>query len=215
MESKIGNVGTQLIEMGKAIIILQSLNDKIPAFVRDQVSQLKDVHEEKIDGVVAVVGEKIKSLSDVTTQQFISINDKFAEKDKGVIVGLSAQKESAAAQQASNAEAQAKMESNFTALLNQGRELLAEVRKSTEQQLNDIKTTQATLASRLDRGEGRTSVSDPATAEALKMLAVAVGGLNKSTDTSAGASDNWKTVGMIGGLAIAALALFVKSGGFN
>lgn len=112
---------------------------------------------ERISGRIDLLAEKIKSLSDVTTQQFKSIVDTFAEKDKAVSVGLSAQKESAAAQQASNTEATNKMESNFTKLLDQGRELLAEVRRNTELQINDLKLGVGSLAARLDKGEGRTS----------------------------------------------------------
>lgn len=106
--------------------------------------------KEIFQGAIEVVNEKITSLANVTTQQFKSIDDKFAEKDKAVSVGLSAQKESAAAQQDSNNTATRKMEDNFTKLLDQGRELLTEVRRNTELQINDIK-------SRLDKGEGGNS----------------------------------------------------------
>jgi hypothetical protein len=118
---------------------------------------------EKFNGAIEVVNEKITSLANVTTQQFKSIDDKFAEKDKAVSVGLSAQKESAAAQQDSNNTATRKMEDNFTKLLDQGRELLTEVRRNTELQINDIK-------SRLDKGEGRTSFTDPDTTSRLDRL---------------------------------------------
>jgi hypothetical protein len=99
----------------------------------------------------------------VTAQQFKSVTDAFAEKDKAVSVGLSAQKESAAAQQSSNNAANNKMEENFTKLLDQGRDMLAEVRRNTELQINEIK-------SRVDRGEGKTSVSDPSIADAIRMM---------------------------------------------
>jgi hypothetical protein len=213
-ESKIDNVQIQIAEMGKAIVLLQTRNDKIPEFVRDQVGQLKDVHEAKIEGIASVLTERIKSLSDITTQQFTSVASTFAEKDKAVSVGLSAQKESAAAQQASNADAQAKMEANFTALLVQGRDLLSEVRRNTEQQMNTLKENFNGLTSRLDRGEGKTSVSDPATARALEAVAAAVTALRTTSDAHVGAAkgkdDAWKTIGMIGGIAIAALAVVLK-----
>ena len=186
--AKIDDVQTTIDGMDKALVLLQTYNDKMPEFVRNEVGQLKKVHEEKIDGSREVVNERIKSLADVTTQQFASINDKFAEKDKAVSVGLSAQKESAAATQDSNTAATNKMEANFTALLTQGRELLAEVRKSTEQQMNDLKTTQVALGSRLDRGEGRSSIADPATTDQIRHLTNAVTDLSKSRDTSTGQS---------------------------
>jgi hypothetical protein len=186
--AKIDDVQTTIDGMDKALVLLQTYNDKMPDFVRNEVGQLKKVHEEKIDGSREVVNERIKSLADVTTQQFASINDKFAEKDKAVSVGLSAQKESAAATQDSNTAATNKMEANFTALLQQQRELLAEVRKSTEQQMNDMKTTMVTLGSRLDRGEGRSSVADPTTTEQIRQLALSVQGLATSRDSGTGQS---------------------------
>jgi len=188
MVAKVEDVKTTIDAMDKALVLLQRYNDQMPNFVRNEVGQLKKVHEEKIGGAIEVVNERIKSLADVTTQQFASINDKFAEKDKAVSVGLSAQKESAAATQDSNTSATNKMEANFTALLTQGRELLAEVRKSTEQQINDIKASQITLGSRLDRGEGRSSIADPATTDQIRHLAVAVTDLSKSRDAGAGQS---------------------------
>lgn len=185
---QVNGVRLTIASMDKALVLLQTNNDKLPDFVLSQVKQLKDIHDEKIEGASMVTTERIKSLADVTTQQFASINDKFAEKDKAVSVGLSAQKESAAATQDSNTAATNKMEANFTALLTQGRELLAEVRKSTEQQMNDLKATIVTLGSRLDRGEGRASIADPTTTEQIRNLAAAVSNLATSRDTGTGQS---------------------------
>ena len=187
-DEKISGLRSTIASMEKAVLVLQSYNDKVPDFVRNEVRQLKEVHAEKIEGASEVVNERIKSLADVTTQQFASINDKFAEKDKAVSVGLSAQKESAAATQDSNTAATNKMEANFTALLTQGRELLAEVRKSTEQQMYDLKQQQVALGSRLDRGEGRSSIADPTTTEQIRNLANSVADLVKSRDTTKGES---------------------------
>ena len=176
-EVKIQSIVTTLGGMDKALVLLQTYNDKMPDFVRNEVKQLKNVHDEKIDGAVDVVNERIKSLADVTVQQFGSINDKFAEKDRAVTVGLTAQKESTN-----------KMEANFTALLTQGRELLAEVRKSTEQQLYDLKSSLIALGSRLDRGEGRASIADPSTTAQLQQLTVAMQSLATSRDAGKGQS---------------------------
>jgi hypothetical protein len=62
------------------------------------------------------------------------------------------------------------------------------VRKSTEQQMNDMKTTMVTLGSRLDRGEGRSSVADPTTTEQIRQLALSVQGLATSRDSGTGQS---------------------------
>jgi hypothetical protein len=123
--------------------------------LRREIANLKEIVEIRLsassDARVALhdlILAKLDVLANVTSQQFISINDKFAEKDKAVSVGLSAQKEAAAAQQDSNTSATLKMEDNFTKLLDQGRELLSEVRRNTDVQISDIK-------SRLDKGQGQ------------------------------------------------------------
>lgn len=156
--ARLDGMDKEAAERRIAVDLLQKRADSSPSIaqVNDAVAALREVQDTSINGQIAIVVEKIKSLSDVTTQQFKSIVDTFAEKDKAVSVGLSAQKESAAAQQASNTEATNKMESNFTKLLDQGRELLAETRKGTDLQINDLKTALGSIAARLDRGEGRT-----------------------------------------------------------
>jgi hypothetical protein len=176
---------------------IDGLRDLVIAKVETSISQLGgEVHtnlathagsynaleariNEKFDGAIAVVNEKITSLNNVTGQQFKSIVDTFAEKDKAVSVGLSAQKEAAAAQQNTNDTATKKMEDNFTKLLDQGRELLTEVRRNTELQINDIK-------SRLDKGEGRISVSDPNTEIAISKLTTAVEKLSNGASMTVG-----------------------------
>lgn len=137
VDRAVGNLKDQLIaEIGVSI-----------ADVRGEIKTGFAGSTERFQGAIEVVNEKITSLANVTTQQFKSIDDKFAEKDKAVSVGLSAQKESAAAQQDSNNTATRKMEDNFTKLLDQGRDMLTEIRRNTDIQINDIK-------SRLDKGEG-------------------------------------------------------------
>ncbi len=127
-------VEAQFAAMSEATLLVRKESDKLP-----------DLIAEKIKGSTDLVNERIRSLSDVTTQQFKSIDDKFAEKDKAVSVGLSAQKESAAAQQTANTDATTKMAENFTKLIDQGRDMLAEVRRNTEIQINDMKDRLATL----------------------------------------------------------------------
>jgi rhodanese-related sulfurtransferase len=134
-------------DIDKAVDALQSFLEAKLSQIDVRTEAVKGVISERLDGSVSLLNEKILSLSNITTQQFASINNTFAEKDKAVLVGLSAQKESAAAAQAASDAAISKMENNFTKLIEQGNNLLLEVRRNTELQMNEIK-------SRLDRGEG-------------------------------------------------------------
>jgi hypothetical protein len=194
-------ISTRLDAYDLAIALQQETANRSPS-----VNEVFLQHEERISGAIGLLNEKIASLSNVTAQQFKSIDDRFAEKDKAVSVGLQAQKESAAAQQASNTEATTKMESNFTKLLDQGRELLTEVRKNTDVQIADIK-------SRLDKGEGKTSVADPAMTFTLAELTAEVRTLKQAQSRGEGRGEGtnaiWGYVFGMAGLLIAAAAVVV------
>ncbi len=132
-------VDTRLSGMDKAIELLQKFSDKSPTTVviEQQIISLRDIMDVKLDGVQTQFQER-----DKRTEQ-LSIADKTA-----IAAALQAQKEAAGAQNESNATANAKTESNFAKLIEQGQSLLVEVRRSTEVQINDLK-------SRIDKGEGR------------------------------------------------------------
>jgi hypothetical protein len=208
---------TQFRETAKAVELLRSATDRFPEYVRAEVGRLEKLHGEMINGQFNIVLEKIQSLSNVTTQQFTSIKDTFSEKDKAVSVGLSAQKESAAAEKASSTLASAKMEENFTKLLEQGRVLQDETRKFFDSQIADSKTTINMLASRLDRGEGKSPVTDPQLTDALRRIAddsqnlrAEIRSLASSRDAgegaAAGRAKTTANVGMVVGLAVSATA---------
>ena len=163
----------------KVVGRLQDTVDALPALIADQIVRSGELIDETIKRNGEVTNERITSLADVTTQMFKSVNDTFSEKDKAVSVGLSAQKESAAATQDFNSAATNKMEENFTKLLDQGRELLAESRKNAEIQIADIK-------SRLDKREGMTNVMDPAVTDVLRELTAEVRSLRMTERTNNG-----------------------------
>jgi hypothetical protein len=140
-------IETRIGGMDKAIELLQAATNRIPAHIKDEVTQLRELHE-----------EKFRSIDEQTRIQFGGVQNQFAERDKrteqlsladktAIAAALQAQKEAAGAQNESNAAANVKMETNFAKLIDQGQALLLEVRRNTESQINDIK-------SRLDKGEG-------------------------------------------------------------
>jgi predicted HTH transcriptional regulator len=127
-------IETRLSGMDKAIELLQAAADRYPAFVRAEVKQLQELHEEKFSSIGTQFAER-----DKRTEQ-LSLADKTA-----IAAALQAQKEAAGAQNESNAAANAKTETNFAKLIEQNQALLLEVRRNTEAQINDLK-------SRLDKG---------------------------------------------------------------
>lgn len=147
LDGKFEVVETRLEGMDKAIELLQAMTNKLPIYIKDEVNQLKELHD-----------EKFTSVEDRSKIQFGGIATQFAERDKrteqlsladktAIAAALQAQKEDASAKNESNATATAKMENNFAKLIEQGQTLLLEVRRNTEAQINDLK-------SRLDRRDG-------------------------------------------------------------
>jgi hypothetical protein len=132
----------------KQIELLQVEIDRRLAASAEPIAHLQALHD-----------EKFKSLGAETDTKFLGVQTQFIERDRrteqlsladktAIAAALQAQKEAAGAQNETNAAANAKTETNFTKLIDQGQTLLLEVRRNTEAQITDLK-------SRLDKGEGR------------------------------------------------------------
>jgi septation ring formation regulator EzrA len=204
-------IDTRLGGMDKAIELLQRTTDKMPEFVRDQVGQLRDLHNEVFHSVEASFDERDKRVA----QAFASIDTQFAERDKrteqlsladktAIAAALQAQKEAAGATTEATGAAQTKMEANFTKLIEQGQTLVQSVSRNLEDKINDLK-------SRLDRGEGKTSVSDPAVADAVRVMSNALAKMqetaNNATGHSKGISDSWGALVGLAGIIVAGIAV--------
>jgi hypothetical protein len=179
-------IGTRLDAMDKAIELLQASAYKMPAFVKDQVDQLHSLTDERFSSIDKDLQERDKR----TQQSLDSINVQFAERDKrteqlsladktAIAAALQAQKEAAGATNESNGAALAKMENNFTKQIEAGQALVQSVSRNLEDKLNDLK-------SRMDRGEGKSTVLDPAIGDKLDMLSQSIFDLNRSRDQHTG-----------------------------
>lgn len=195
---------TRLSAGDKAIELLQRDTDMLPEQIRNAVEQLRLLHD-----------ERFRSLETQLMTHLSGIQTQFAERDKrmeqlsladktAIAAALQAQKEAAGAQNDSNATANSKMENNFVKLIEQTQQLLQAVSRSTDDKINDVK-------SRLDKGEGQTSVSDPATAQVMQMLLHEVKDLKSSDDRHAGrtsGSDKMvSTIVTIGSFVIAVISV--------
>lgn len=165
----------------KAVELLRSMTDRTPASITAAISQLQALHDEKFHSIEALVDTRFDGIDtqflerDKRTEQ-LSLADKTA-----IAAALQAQKEAAGAQNESNTTANNKMEASFAKLIDQTQTLLQAVTRNTDDKINDIK-------SRLDKGEGKSSVSDPQTSLALERLTVAVASISKTTDIGTGHS---------------------------
>lgn len=179
LEAKIdGNaalVKGQFESADKAIKLLEKWRDELPGIIRNEVGHLKDLHEEKF----ARIEEAIEAVKGLMNEKFSSVGTQFASGGTALSAALQAQKEQAASTNESNTKASEKMEGNFTKLLQQGSETIQIMKSSLELQINDLK-------SRLDKGEGRSSIADPSTVEVLRQLTATVAELKAGSNSSAG-----------------------------
>lgn len=166
-----------------------ALTDKAISELRTELTTL---FETRFHALESVREEKFRALEQKTDLLHIGVQTQFAERDKrteqlsiadktAIAAALQAQKEAAGAQTESTSVAQNKMESQFAKLLDQQRELLNQSVATLDGKITEV-------SSRLDRGEGKTSVSDPAVAAGMKELSNMVGDLAKSRDTALGAA---------------------------
>jgi hypothetical protein len=179
-------VSTRLNAMDKAMELLHDQQESRQTVIDTTVSQLRSLHDEKFQSIGANLDERDKRLE----QRFISIDTQFAERDKrteqlsladktAIAAALQAQKEAAGATNESNGAALAKMENNFTKQIEAGQINLTLMSRNLEDKMNDLK-------SRMDRGEGKSNVMDPAVTAQLNMLTQAVADLSRSRDVHAG-----------------------------
>jgi hypothetical protein len=185
LEAKIDGLAAlmkgQFEAQDRATKLLEKWRDVLPTEIKAEVTHLNDLLE-----------QKITRLAEVTDQQFKSVQTQFIERDKrteqlsladktAIAAALQAQKEAAGAQNESNSTANTKMELNFSKLIEQMAARVDVSAKNTDDKINDVK-------SRLDKGEGRSSVADPSTIEVLRQLSGTVADLKGRAATGEGHS---------------------------
>jgi hypothetical protein len=177
---------------------------------------------DRLDSQTKLVGEmvqgRVATLSEVSEERFKSIQTQFIllkqateqldlANKTAIAAALQAQKESAGETQKSSQAAIAKSETSTSEAIKALTTTFNVAIAGLTDRYNDLK-------GRMDRGEGKTSVSDPAVSEGIKQLGGMILDLSKSRDMSAGHSQGISQVtGLmiaLGGLAIAAITLFLK-----
>lgn len=191
-------VQTRLSGMDKAVDVLAAWRDRLPEVVRAEVAHLERLLTERF------------TTYDV---RFEGIDKQFEERDKrteqltlasskAIDAALQAQKESATETKKSGDLSIAKSENSTAESIRQLQTLFQTSNGSLADQIADLK-------GRLDRGEGKATVSDPAVAASLIELRAAMHSLATSRDTaqghSLGSSQLWSIIlGAIGAAAVVA-----------
>lgn len=188
-------------EVQKAVISLRELMEQTIDSKTTKLDVIIQRHHAEANGAFASHEERFESIKSQFVSQAVA-TDKLGLADKTALAAaLQTQKESAFATSENFIAVLTKMENNFTKLFEQQSSTLASIKQNSDEKINDIK-------GRLDRGEGRTSVSDPATVEALRSLNVTMASLSQSRDGGVGAETAKRTqLGLLVSIAIAASAV--------
>lgn len=162
----------RLDAMDKAVQLLQDFANKSPTIdvVNERIIGLDKLHNQKFVGVA----ELIYSLKE-------SILQSRADTRTAVDAAFAAAKEAVAEQNRSNALAINKSEQAFIKSVDQLGELVKTMGKASDEKIADLKD-------RLTLIEGKSSISDPSTTEALHATAGALTALKASSDIGAGRS---------------------------
>jgi hypothetical protein len=180
-----------------------------------EIGSLKELVTTRLDGMDKAVvllqakADRSPSIDEIVAkydEKFSAVTQMFAEREKRADQLVIADKMAVSAALKAQNDAAAKTEENFSKLIEQQQALLTAETKNTDGKINDIK-------SRLDKGEGRLSVADPAATEAMKLLTAEVRALLLSRDTLAGQATGQKDytalIVSIGGVVIMAIPVIV------
>ncbi len=217
---RLAAVDTRFEAMDRAVQLQHDDYVRVPTLLDRAVNDLKTLISERFDTTAA----HLRAHVDVTAEKFVGIENHFrlradlgTQRDESqktaIATALSAQKETTITTTEMIVSAMAKMETNFTRQIEQGQTLVNEVKRNTDERINDIK-------SRMDRGEGRTSVTDPAVGAALAELSQGIKTLAKPLEAHASSTkDVWiiaaAAIGVISALIAISFAIFTNSGSIN
>ena len=201
-------LSTRLEAVNEAIKLWHDDLVRVPTEVQKAVQSLREFLEQEtqtleasLNGKINTLSERVvadkeilfasvKRLEDVSEQRFARIDAGLMERDKradqlalansaALAAALSAQKEAAAEAQKSAALAIGKSEGATSEAIKLGQTLFQTGLNSLTAQVNDLK-------SRLDKGEGSRTISDPATETRLAALNATVTSLTSSNDQGSG-----------------------------
>jgi hypothetical protein len=213
-------VKVRLDAMDRAVELL----GKYPTDIDVAIESLRKVFSEKFEAVVnqivASTGlneERIRALTETISVFKQTVNERFqlgdiqtekAARDvkSAVDAAFAAAKEAVGEQNKSNALSITKSEAGFTKQIDQLASTVTQIVKNTDDKISDLK--ERVLAS-----EGKTSVSDPATARALGEMAASIASLKTGESRNAGrtqqADEGWKgNLSIISVLIALGVALF-------
>jgi hypothetical protein len=227
-----GEILTQINAMQKATDLWHEDLVRVPTEVQKAVSAIRELLEQAIGRSAAelngTVGRqiegllgKINTLSEVSEERFKGITVQFSllkqateqldlANKTAIAAALQAQKESAGETQKSSQAAIAKSETSTS-------EAIKALTASFNTAIAGITDRYNDLKGRMDRGEGKTSVSDPDTTTKLSLIQAQLATLTANGNEGAGRQmaqkDYTTTLIAIGAVLVAVFAIFWKTHG--
>lgn len=205
LAAEIKEIKARLDAMDKAADILHQDFVRVPTEMDRQIKHLHDLLKSDIAAnkeAVTTLYQQWIARQAVLDERFL-VRDEWAKQatalGKEYLDGIFAERDKRAeALMRVQLESLTKMENNFIKLIEQGAATNAASNRGLTDSLNDVK-------SRMDRGEGKTSVTDPSVAEAIRMMNATVSSLQNTSRESAGHS---KGIGDSWGFLVGAAGMF-------
>jgi hypothetical protein len=157
----------------KAIVVQHEDMVRVPTEVQKVTSALRELVESKLDKLSEVSEERFKSIQTQFTLLKQATEQLDVANKTAIAAALQAQKESAGETQKTSQAAIAKSETSTSEAIKALTTTINAANAATNDRINDLK-------GRLDRGEGKTSVTDPAVGAALTELSQGIKSLTSS-----------------------------------
>lgn len=145
------------IQLAKAVLSLREYLSSEMGTISQTITSLESVSKERFSGISIQFEERDRRTEQLSQAQKEAANALSLASATAIAAALQAQKEAAGAQNDSNAASITKSEAAFTKQIDQITVLITAIQKGNDDKTNDLKASIATLASRIDRGEGSTS----------------------------------------------------------
>jgi hypothetical protein len=162
--------------------------------VERAVSAVREIIDTRFEGNHALYDERFRAITERFAERF-ELNEKqtikaAADVKSAVDAAFAAAASGVSQQNQANFLASQKQEAAFTKQIDQLAASVAQLAKANDDKLNDLKKTNddkfADLKDRIVAMEGRSSISDPNTAAALRDMASAISTLKASNDQNVG-----------------------------
>jgi hypothetical protein len=176
-----------------ALNSINLIEDRINVIIdrnRHELIDIKHFYDEKIQSVIEAMAVMKNTINERFTLADVQTEKAARDVKSAVDAAFAAAKEAVGEQNKSNALSITKSESAFTKQIDQLVASIAQIVKNTDDKIESIKINNDSrindIKDRIIRMEGRSSISDPGIAEAIKSMSDNISTLRSTTDSTGG-----------------------------